>query len=210
MSDIKENQQAKLLFKLADDSMKELDCAVKEIYSDRMSFDWTNDLQEHINSIQEGDDVIVTVITPFGLRRFHSLALEICRGRELVVDFAEEMVREVQRRNYLRVNIQIELSIDSDYHSMLKTHTVDIGGGGLKFYSQKWFEPGEAVKVRLFLPKQPRPIIANGVIVRNDFNAQDHYSLMFTEIYDEDRDKIVQLCFKYDLHKVQIESRSTQ
>lgn len=210
MGDIKENQQAKLLFMTANGSAKELNYAIKQVYSDRISLVLPENSKNETIELQEGDDIIVSVITPFGVRQFESVVLEKLQNEELVVDYAQELVQEVQRRNYLRVNIETSVVLEHSYHSTIKTHTVDIGGGGLKIFSKKWLEPGEKITIQLFLPGHIEPVNAKGVIVKNEFNAMDNYSIMFTEIDSEDREKIIQTCFKLDMQKVQTNSRNSE
>lgn len=193
MGEIRENQQIKLFFKVAEGSEKELGCSIKKVYKDRISLNFTKEIIDYADYLQEGDEVTVKIFTPSGIKMFDAVILDSPLEPEFIIEFVEDYL-EIQRRKYLRMEFSTKIMIERD-KSNIVTHTFDIGGGGLRFFYEGSFENKETVSCRLFLPDMPS-IQTQGIVIKENHLKENEYVLVFTKIEENDRDKIIKKCFE--------------
>ena len=106
-----------------------------------------------------------------------------------------KIVCKIQRRQYLRVELNTKIILESQDSGVVVTHTFDISGGGVRFYSEKPFRPHENVKVMLYLPFQMNSVKAGGEIIENGHLPENEYVLVFTSIEERERDRVIKQCF---------------
>lgn len=200
MGEIRKGQKVKLHFKAADNSDKETDCFIKEIYSDRLFLTISQDILENIQHLEEGNELSVKIFTPIGVKVFDTIILNSPLEPDFVIEYIEDSP-QIQRREYTRVELELKVIIEREGRDNLVTHTIDISGGGLRFFSQVDFEPNESVRVLLYLPFSIRSIKAQAIIVKNEHLSKNEYVLLFTKIDERERDKIVKQCFETQAEK---------
>lgn len=194
MGEIKENQKVKLSFITAGGYKQEIDCLIKEVFSDRISLDFPDEILDFAESLEEGSELMVKVFTPSGVKVFDSIVLYSPLEHDFVIEYAE-IEKEIQRREYTRVLLETKVVIQRRAgKGNIVTNTVDVSGGGIKFYYDGGFEPEEEVNVALFLP-QSKAVQARGIIIYNQKLAATEHVLYFTDIDESDRDRIVKVCF---------------
>lgn len=197
MGEIRENQQTKLFFKLADGSEKELNCTIKKIYSDRLSLNFPKEVNDYPGYLQEGDEISVKIFTPTGIKAFDAIILNSPFDDEFIIEFVEDYL-EIQRRMYLRMEFSAKVLIEKGKTNIV-THTLDIGGGGVRFFYDGSIEDKETVNCHLFLPEFPT-IKAQGIIIKDPHLKENEYVMVFTKIEENDRDKIIKKCFELQVN----------
>lgn len=197
MGEIRKDQQVKLFFKVADGSEKELDCTIKNIYKDRISLNFPQEINNYVDYLQEGDEVNVKIFTPSGIKMFDAIILDSPPESEFVIEFVEDYL-EIQRRMYIRMEFNAKILVERGKDNIV-THTFDIGGGGLRFFYEGSFEHKESVGCRLFLPEQPT-IQTEGIIIKDKHLKENEHVLVFTKIEENDRDKIIKKCFELQVN----------
>ncbi|UNC91764.1 flagellar brake protein [Candidatus Contubernalis alkaliaceticus] len=113
-----------------------------------------------------------------------------------------------QRRNYYRHPIFLSMDYkllqdNDDTKKWYRTKTINIGGGGIKFINDKSFLIGTEMKIRLYLTRsdsQLNEIIeAESRVVRVAPSSTKGYkhsvSIMFTNIQERQRDRIISFIF---------------
>lgn len=198
MGEIRENQLAKLIFKVADGSEKELSCNIKKIYNDRISLNFPKETIYYVDYLQEGDEVAVKIFTPSGIKMYDSIILDSPLEDEFVIEFVEDYL-EIQRRKYLRMELDTKIIIERKNHGNIVTHTFDIGGGGVRFFYEGLFEPRETVGCFLYLPMWLHSVKAQGIIIKDSHLKENEHVIVFTKIDENERDKIVKKCFELQL-----------
>lgn len=198
MDIIRENQLVKLFFKDAEGSEKELNCSIKKIFKDRISLIPPEETIDYVDYLQEGDDVSVKIFTPAGIKAYDAIILNSPLEDNFVIEFVENFI-EIQRRKYLRMDYEAKVLIQEGLTKVV-THTIDIGGGGIRFASATPFEPNQTVTCHLFLP-EIAAIQAQGIIIKEKHLKDDEYVLFFTKINENDRTKILQKCFALQVDK---------
>jgi c-di-GMP-binding flagellar brake protein YcgR len=197
MSEIKEDQKAKLSLKLLDNSFKELECFVKEVHSDRISLSFPREMISYANHLQEGDEIPIKIFTPSGIKMFNAMILSSPLEPEFVIEYDENFV-QVQRREYTRARLETKIIIERLESENIVTHTIDIGGGGVRFFYEGTFEPNELVSCRLYLPFILESVKAQGHILQKPFLAKNEHVVLFSKINENERDKIVKKCFELE------------
>lgn len=195
MGEIREKQKAKLSLKLADNSEYELECFIKDIHSDRLSLTIPRDLIAYARHLEEGDEIPVKIFTPAGIRVYNAMVLESPVDSEFVIEYVEDNI-QVQRREFVRGTLETKIIIERYGNDNIITHTIDIGGGGIRFFYDGEFYPNELVKCRLYLPFQMSSIQAQGNIIDSPHLLPNEHVILFQNIHNNDRDKIIQKCFE--------------
>jgi len=116
---------------------------------------------------------------------------------------APEAVTKVQRRNFLRVQAELEVAVKHSEQLQFVALTDDIGGGGLSLLCDD------------YIPLAEQNIVSCWLLVPNKNGQNDHVPfksevvrvaplapgtqrvmMRFTDISDRDRQKIIQFCFE--------------
>lgn len=197
MGEIRENQQVKLSFNLFDGSEKEVTCRIKSFHNDRISLKPTTSLDAYIEYLQEGNEVKAKIFTPLGVKVYEAMVINSPLEDEFVIEYVENTV-QIQRREYLRMPYQVKLVIERNNKEVIITQTVDISGGGVRFFHGGAFEEDELVKASLYIPDE-RLIKAQGLILPHTNIPEGQYALFFDEIDERDRDRIIKKCFELQL-----------
>lgn len=191
---IKENQKVKLKFKLEDNSEHELECFIKGIGNDRLALTFSQEHLPYAKYLEEGSEIYVNIFTPTGITAFNSMVLDSPLETDFVIEYIEDNI-DIQRRDYLRCYLQTKFIIERFNGQNLITQTIDIGGGGIKFYSEGTFKPDEHAICRLYLPMQISSIQAEGKITYKPHLKTNEHLFVFTNIKMLERDKIIKKCF---------------
>lgn len=195
MDDIIENQQVKLTFKLSDGLEQEIMCSIKKKYKDRIALNFYREILSYIEYLQEGDEVKVNIYTPTGIKMFDAIILNSPLEAEFVIEFVEDYI-EIQRRKYLRADIDTKVILERNEADNIVTHTLDIGGGGIRFFYEGLLNKQESVGCLLYLPMYIHSIKARGLIIKEDHLKKNEYVLVFTKIEESERDKVIKKCLE--------------
>lgn len=195
MGELREGQKVKLFFKTDIGSTKELGCFVKEVYSDRLVLIFPDEFIDDAILLEEGDDVSVRIFTPLGIKIFDSLVLDSLVDSELVIEYAEEISVNVQRREYFRTKFETKVYIEKQNKKSITAYTIEISGGSIMFYSEEKFISCEPVMFILYMPND-RSIRAYGFILEKQYLPPNHYVICFTKIDERDRDRIIKKRFE--------------
>lgn len=200
MREIEESQKAKLSFLLPDNTEKDIICTVKEIFNDRMSLVYPPEAITYAKYLQEGAEVPVSIFTSNGVNVFESMILNSPLESDFMIEYTGEYVH-IQRRQYSRSILETKIIIERKSGNIL-THTIDIGGGGLRFFYEGNFQSKEDVEIRLFLPLQIKSIVAHGYVIEHQpYLPENQHVIYFTKISKEDQEKIVKKCAELEAAK---------
>lgn len=194
MSEIRAGQKIKLCFKTDGNSEAEFDCFIKEVFKDRLSLAFSGEIMRYINFLDEGKELQVKTFTPLGVKVFTTMILNSPLEDDFVIEYVEDSI-QIQRREHVRVFLNAKIIIIRECFENISTKTVDISGGGLRFFYEGNFYPQESVEIFLYLPSQVKPIKAVGTIQHNEYLPKNEHVLLFTSIDEKDRDIIIKQCF---------------
>lgn len=201
MGEVREGQKVKLRFKTVSYENKDIDCFIKNIHKDRLSLTIPKEVIDYSQYFEEGNELTAMIYTPLGIKVFDTIVLDSPSGSNFVIEYIENVI-EIQRREYARVEFMSKVVIARSDNTNIYAETVDISGGGLKFSYKGSLDPGEVVGISLFLPAQTRLIYAKGVLVKDKGHIPEgQHVVLFTEIDERERDKIIKTCFEIQLAK---------
>lgn len=194
MREIRKNQKAKISIILDNDSEKDFECYVKEVHSDRIYLDYPGEILKYGEYMQEGSILPVKIYTPSGIKMYDAIVLNSPLDSDFVIEYVEDYVH-VQRRKYPRVILETKVIIERETENIV-TKTIDVGGGGIRFLSNKKLNYNEKVRCMLYLPMHLESIKAEGTIIQAPHLPQGQYIMSFEKIFERDRDKILKKCFE--------------
>lgn len=122
-------------------------------------------------------------------------------------------ITSVQRRGYLRVTAELELSVTTKGSPPFLTKTVDVGGGGVSFHLNtdvgQRMEEGMVASFWILIPYKNGalehvPFEGEVVRVQKLSSSQSVAMVKFVQILDVERQKLIRFCFErqFDLRKV--------
>lgn len=201
MNKISKDEKATIFFDGENGIEMELDCIVKEIFKDKLELDYPDDAQTLKQYLEDGTPIDVKVYTPSGLLVFESTVLSSPDSDKFVVEYVEDAV-VIQRRDYSRSPLKTKLTLELSKEVFIAS-TIDISGGGIKFFSKEELEPEQVVRGKLYLRNFDTPAVFEAVILDNPSLQPDEYTLAFTNIDEKERDKIIKTCFDIDMQNRQ-------
>lgn len=194
MGEIREGQKVKLSLNLVGNPQKEFDCFIKSVYSDRLFLEFPNEILDYSEYFEEGNEIPVKVFTPTGVKIFDALILDSPLEEDFVIEYVDNPT-DIQRREFVRIQMTLKVVIERGSKNNVVAHTIDISGGGIKFFYEGDFIPKEIVKLTLYIP-QDRSIQAEGIIIPNSHIPANEHVLSFTKIDEKERDRIIKKCFE--------------
>lgn len=166
-----------------------------------------NETNGKLKKLNFGDELSVEYITEGGIKNYFNT---------YVLGFKEDVIRmvrihkphlddisKIQRRTYFRVNANLEVAIKKENNMRFITHTEDVSGGGISFFSEAKYslKEGDKLSCWLLIPYKNGsvehvPFIAEIVRVKNSDQNRNIAMLKFTDIYHSERQKLIRYCFE--------------
>lgn len=194
MDDLLKNQKVKIFFEV-DNERKEVECSVKEVFKDRMVLTTPKEVMQHVKYLGEGAEVFIKIFTLVGVQMMDSVVLNSPLEYEFIVEYDEDAVL-IQRREYQRFVIETPLTVEYNGEEVVaETKSINISGGGVKFYCEKKLEGNYPTSGTLHFSGHEN-ISFEGDILEKEDSEEDVYVIMFTSITEADRDKLIKVCSK--------------
>ncbi|GIP32367.1 flagellar protein [Paenibacillus sp. J2TS4] len=152
-----------------------------------------------------GDELEVWFVTEGGLNHYFQTAVLGFREDNITLVVLKkpepQSITQNQRRSFLRVPANLELSVTVEEQPALIALTEDISGGGISFRSSKDFSVGVQASCWLLIPNKngkPEHVHFNGEVVRvsPQGNAERMIMMRYTDIAERDRQNIIRYCFE--------------
>lgn len=132
--------------------------------------------------------------TPILGRRWQNIPL-------LVIQKPEAFIK-IQRRNYMRLPVKLDLyfRITGDESDFKKGETIDISGGGVLFVTEENVEERQILEVELYLPNR-KPFFCRAKVIRLLEKAKkkgdkNKVAVEYYEMTEGKRDKIINYIFE--------------
>lgn len=174
-----------------------IDCYILEPESDRLTLSFPASKNEYAPYLSEGTEIKAFVYSFTGIMIFDSIVFDSPYNGMIVIEFSEHH-QVIQRRKYLRMPFITDFYIIREEEGNIKTSTVDISGGGVRFTCETLVEPDRLYPAQLRLSTAQHLIKLEGVILKKNFYRANEYVMEFTEIEEKDRDKIIQKCLELE------------
>lgn len=157
-----------------------------------------------------GDELSVHFISDEGIKHFFNTyvlgfsndVISLVRVRKPELN----SITKIQRRNFLRVNAELEIAVQLKDESRFVTFTEDVGGGGISLNCEASIslENDEVLECWLLVPFKNGaiehvPFEAQIVRINTLQNGRKRVMLKFVSISDMERQKIIRYCFERQL-----------
>ncbi len=173
-----------------------IDCYIIEPESDRLTLSFPESKNEYTPYLSEGTEVKAFVYSFTGIMIFDSIVFDPPYNGTIVIEFSEHH-QVIQRRKYLRMPFISDFFIIRD-EGNVKTATVDLSGGGVRFLCETQIVPDKVYKAQLRLESYEPMIKVEGTVIKKNFYRTNEYVMEFLKIEEKDRDKIIQKCLKIE------------
>jgi c-di-GMP-binding flagellar brake protein YcgR len=158
-----------------------------------------------------GDEMSVYFLSPEGVKHFfdsHVIGFKEDGAVRLVKILRPDpdKMTKVQRRSFLRVPAELELSVKVGSHERFLCRTDDVGGGGISFVcdGKRGLQSENVLECWLLVPYK------NGMIEHVSFTAEvirvnvlesgrKQVMIKYLSISDSERQKIIRFCFEKQL-----------
>lgn len=158
-----------------------------------------------------GDEFKVIYYTAEGVKHQFSTTVNGFRKEESIplIEIRKpqpDEIKKEQRRNFLRVEAQLEIAVRIGDKMRFVALTEDVGGGGISFRCErKWpIKPNVKLHCWLLIPYRSGSIAHaqfDGEVIRVMEAEPNHYIVMirFVDIAESDQQKVIRYCFERQL-----------
>lgn len=140
---------------------------------------------------ESGDPLVLEYVSPRGVVRFHGQA--VLQERDLVRFEVSAAPEITQRREFVRVPA-IEDVVLADRESPIRTHAIDLSGGGMLLSGADCLELDSTVRFALKLGAITPEITGSARVVRAD--GEGRCALVFEDISEDDRELLIHFVFE--------------
>jgi len=190
---IKEGLLTRLKISLEDGSTHEWECAVQDVYKDRLALAVPTENPEFAALFTEGADISVGVFSSSGVSFFDSIVISSGLDSDFVIEYCDDCPK-INRRKYKRAYFETKVLIERLTCQNILTSTIDIGGGSYRFTSDTPFRANEWVNTRLRIPLEKSSVRITGTIIKKAHLLDNEYILLFNQVTAEDREMIIKSC----------------
>lgn len=183
---------------LEDGTIQEWECVVNEVLGDRLSLHVPKDNPQFMSTFKEGTDISVSVISNSGVYFFDSIVIESGCNSDFTIEYGPNC-EIVERRKYKRVFTETKALLERLAGQNIIVTTKDLSGGSFKFIYDSTFRSNEWVNLRLKLPLEKESIRTAGTIVKMPHLLENEYLLLFNQIRDDERQRIIDTCEEVQL-----------
>lgn len=172
---------------------------IKQVSSDRLKLVFSPSKQHIAQYLKEGSTIRLSIYTPIGILLMDSIVMSEPVDFEFEVEFAESSKR-IQRRRYIRAKANYRLILEQTGNP-ITVLSEDIGGGGVRFMCDSYLHPA-TVRGKLFIPDIRDGISFIGRVTVKSYYKEKEYLVVFEDIKEEDRSKIIQKCIQLEAKSI--------
>lgn len=198
-----------------EEAKQEYKARISDVLPDRLWIETPmNERTGRLKRLYTGDEVSAFFVTDGGVKNYFQTS---------VIGFKEDGIRlvalampdsasitKVQRRSFLRIPAELEISVQAGDTVPIVALTEDVGGGGVSFTCQGSEFQDNITQVNCWLlvtykngTLEHLPFKAEVVRVKTLETGRKIIMLQFSDITDRDRQKLIQYCFEkqFDFRK---------
>lgn len=177
-----------------------IDCYILEPDSDRLTLSFPESKNEFAPYLSEGTEIKAFLYSFTGIMIFDSIVFDSVFDGKLVIEFSEKH-QVIQRRKYVRMPYITDFFLERESGN-IKTQTVDISGGGVRFLTDKLLAAEQHFNAQLRLNNFEPMIKVKGHILKKNFYKTNEYVMEFAQIEEKDREKIIQKCRMIEFEQI--------
>lgn len=159
---------------------------------------------------REGQEVELSIYFSSKVIIMASLVINTPYEEAFTLELNDEFI-VIQRRQYVRADIPLDISLYQDGRLCLSTKTLNISGGGFKMVSDVTISPESAYGFSFKIPNTEFEITGSGVVLQTVEDNGNFVSMFkIKNIKEDDRNKIIKLCLEHEMkvHQAMKEAES--
>lgn len=177
----------------------ELDSKILRVEKDRLHLAFPEEYTDKMFFFREGQEVELSIYASSRVIIMVSLVIDTPYESSFSLELNDEFL-VIQRRQYVRIDLPLNVSFFHDNKLVLNTKTINISGGGFKLESSRDMVEDKEYRFSLKVEGYDLPVTGYGIVLRNlEENGQFVSMFKFTEITEDDRNKIVKLCLEHEM-----------
>lgn len=193
MKELQAGQLVKITFTIPFVSQESVTCTIKWFEEDRIGLVFPQEREDVIRELPEGKEVEAVVYSGSGIFVFDSIVLHSPLEHDFVIELPEEKKR-IQRREYVRAPANLNITLERSGVSF-DTRTINIGGGGVRFFAREEFKTNDLWWFSMLLPGG-KEVQGYGKVLYTILQGRNMASvIVFTDINETERNRIIKLCF---------------
>lgn len=173
-----------------------IDCYIVEPEYDRLTLFFPDSKKEFLPYLTEGTEIKAFVYALSGIFIVDSIIFDEYDDGLITIEFNDEH-EVIQRRRFVRIPFLTDLFLIGEEEN-IKAMTLNISGGGIKFTTNKELSDGSEYEAKLRFAPFDKLISMKGHIHKKAFYKENEYVIEFTEIKEDDREKIIQKCLELE------------
>ncbi|OGI03464.1 MAG: hypothetical protein A2Y25_10730 [Candidatus Melainabacteria bacterium GWF2_37_15] len=197
MKELQNGNIVKIKFIMPFVKEENISCTIKWVENDRIGLVFPQDRMDIIRDLPEGREIEAVIYSDSGIFAFDSIVINSPLEHDFVIELPVEK-KKIQRREYVRAPISLRLTLKKGDVNF-ETRTINIGGGGIRFFADEEFKAEDRWVFSLFLP-DGMVIKGIGRVLYTLLQGRNVASvILFTDISETERNRIIKLCFDEEI-----------
>jgi len=202
MQELEAGQKIRLKFNTSSLRSESIICVVKWFESDRVALVFPDEGYHLRKNLPEGKELEAVVYTDSGIYAFDSIVINSPLEHDFVIEIPDEKKR-IQRRDYIRAPFKLKLIVAKNGIE-LETKTINIGGGGIRFFVKQELKTNDIWDFMLYLPDETLAK-GKGRVLYSLLQGKMIVSVIkFVDISETDRNRIIKKCFEEEVRNLKL------
>lgn len=188
----------------------EIESHIVGVEKDRLRIMFPEKHSSKMYYFREGQEVELSIYFASKVIIMASLVINTPYEEAFTLELNDEFI-VIQRRQYVRADIPLDISLYQDGRLCLSTKTLNISGGGFKMVSDGTISPERVYGFSFKIPNTDFEITGNGVVLQTVEDNGSFVSMFkIKNIKEDDRNKIIKLCLEHEMkvHQAMKEAES--
>ncbi len=171
----------------------EMEGVIEALEDDRIKIYYPREYESSAWALSEGDELLVTVHTSFGVRHMNSMVISSpSADGELVIENAAAFELP-KNREYVRAAVEFSFFVKKD-DSLIRANCIDISAGGIKFAPEEnILAQGDEIEIKFLSEEFEKDINLKALVL----NVKNSFAVAcYSDVNEFDRDKIAKFCIK--------------
>lgn len=166
---------------------------IEAAQEDRLKIYYPKEYESLAWALSVGDELLVDVHTPFGVRHMNSMVISTpSEDGELVIENAAAFELP-KNREYVRAAVEFSFFVKKD-DSLIRANCIDISAGGIKFAPEEnILAQGDEIEIKFLSEEFEKDINLKALVL----NVKNSFAVAcYSDVNEFDRDKIAKFCIK--------------
>ncbi|MDD3236869.1 MAG: PilZ domain-containing protein [Candidatus Gastranaerophilales bacterium] len=200
MNTLLTGQKVQIEFSTSSTEKMQIVCRIAKIEKDRLTLEYPDKIMRFAEFLAEGTEIRAFVYTGSNIQVLDSIIITAPYEEAFEIEYPDDYIT-IQRRAYVREFLNCKIILQND--TMTTTGvSKDLGGGGFRFISKDKLPNNSYMSVWINLDDDAPSIKCHGKVSQKPHYKKDEYLVEFTEISENDRNRIIKECIRYQVNNL--------